>query len=161
MTKRKPFRPCTRPGCRRAAMLDGSGFCYGHNPNQFEKQKQVNLKIADTIRSTVPPPERTCAVAGCRKWAQKGSGGFCFQHNPAQIDKRHESSLKGLGTRKSGIRPAEKGCVVEGCRGYAVRESHYCIAHTQNQVGDSARKGFCSHPGCNKWAMRGESGLCF
>lgn len=170
MTKRKEFiKRCAHEGCGRAAMRDGSGLCYCHNPAAVKN---------------------FCAHSGCGHLALRDDSGFCFFHNPAKQEKRRENGLKHSEalhtmTRPSGRtcqaenchgwtipgsdfcvmhteakRPPERACAIPGCSNWTVRDSRYCVSHYIKRTIIIAETDLCHHPYCKGWAAQDGTGLC-
>jgi hypothetical protein len=108
-------------------------------------------------------PFRPCAKENCRKVAMHDGSGYCSQHNPApaQAQKRRDAGAKRAITMQSFPRSSRQICGVSGCRGWPVRASPFCMAHYRNHAGATSDKDFCTHPGCQLWAMLDSSGFCF
>ncbi len=116
-------RFCVKPGCRKLAMRDGSGFCYSHNPEMGEKRKVsfVMRRIANNY--TAPPSGRRCSFEGCQKWGMQDGSGFCYAHNPNMREKWRAAMAKR-------VPPSDRRCSAKGCHLWTVEDgSGFCYNH--------------------------------
>ncbi len=177
MAAKKPSRPCEMPSCGKWAMLDGSGFCYPHDPALADKRHARTIKQALTRRTTLLPPERRCSKVGCRAGAMYKGSGFCLMHDLTQVDRRQTLIAALVASPHCSIPPGRK-CRVSGCLKWSIKNGvGYCYSHDpalaekrkahyvkrsvlDNSTSPSPGRN-CKFVGCRKWNMLDGSGFCF